>query len=317
LDGALFSANWLSLNSCGAGGSGNFVNPPSGVGIAYILIGGQGTVGTITLLSSSTTVSTRYVDRTDNLTLTAFDANGNVLDIATGPQTPLSNINACGLNDSWGTLTVSSTAAPIASVSMHDSGNFFGIDDFSFACTNNNNVCVLVRVDPNTGCQEDDGSRFSPTFWNDNSTVQLNNNCYAYATDMDPGHFPQPGVGAGLPVLTAANTTCPTVTAAAIADGLVKASCDASCSNGRKVALVVDPNNDYHWYREDSNGTWSHKPGEGKATNLDFSKPPQVITDPRTANRDESPAANYTNFCDCFCTPASCNETIKGLRANK
>ena len=30
------------------------------------------------------------------------------------------------------------------------------------------------------------------------------------------------------------------------------------------VLLVVDPNNDYHWYRQDSDGTWSHKPGSIK-----------------------------------------------------
>ena len=30
------------------------------------------------------------------------------------------------------------------------------------------------------------------------------------------------------------------------------------------VLLVVDPNNDYHWYRQDSDGTWSHKPGATK-----------------------------------------------------
>lgn len=36
---------------------------------------------------------------------------------------------------------------------------------------------------------------------------------------------------------------------------------------------------DFHWYRLDNNGRWSHKPGQGRATNLDDAK--NVINDPR------------------------------------
>ena len=39
---------------------------------------------------------------------------------------------------------------------------------------------------------------------------------------------------------------------------------------------------DFHWYRLDSNGTWSHKPGQTGATVLDDAKRP--IIDPRTAD---------------------------------
>ena len=28
--------------------------------------------------------------------------------------------------------------------------------------------------------------------------------------------------------------------------------------------LVIWPNRDYHWYRQDADGTWSHKPGSTK-----------------------------------------------------
>lgn len=132
LDDATFSSNWLSINSCSAGGSGNFVNPPSGVGIAYILVGGPGTTGTITFATPVSAVSTRYASRATPLTLTALDANGNVLDTTTGPQTPYANIGQCGLSDSWGILSVSSPTKPIASVSLHDTGNFFAIDNFTF-----------------------------------------------------------------------------------------------------------------------------------------------------------------------------------------
>ena len=39
---------------------------------------------------------------------------------------------------------------------------------------------------------------------------------------------------------------------------------------------------DFHWYRLDNNGTWSHKPGQTGATDLDYANRP--ITDPRTAD---------------------------------
>ena len=34
--------------------------------------------------------------------------------------------------------------------------------------------------------------------------------------------------------------------------------------DGYAVLLVIWPNRDYHWYRQDADGTWSHKPGSTK-----------------------------------------------------
>jgi len=43
------------------------------------------------------------------------------------------------------------------------------------------------------------------------------------------------------------------------------------CENGSfKVALVIDPGIDYHWYRQNSDGTWSHKPGGGCVRNHNY-----------------------------------------------
>jgi hypothetical protein len=41
--------------------------------------------------------------------------------------------------------------------------------------------------------------------------------------------------------------------------------------------------NDYHWYRQDDDGSWSHKPGHAIARNTDASGNP--IANPETANR--------------------------------
>lgn len=43
-----------------------------------------------------------------------------------------------------------------------------------------------------------------------------------------------------------------------------------------------DPWSDYHFVRENDDGTWSHKPGSGSATNID--KSGELMTDPKTAN---------------------------------
>jgi hypothetical protein len=65
------------------------------------------------------------------------------------------------------------------------------------------------------------------------------------------------------------------------------------------VALsVVTPNTgrywDFHWYRQDDNGRWSHKIGTSPARDTDASG--VQITNPETANR-----AMYTEFCGYFC----------------
>jgi hypothetical protein len=57
------------------------------------------------------------------------------------------------------------------------------------------------------------------------------------------------------------------------------------------IALVVAKGKDYHWYRQDDSGYWSHKPGHTKATNLDASG--KVIVDPRECNLG---IYSFTNF---------------------
>ena len=70
-----------------------------------------------------------------------------------------------------------------------------------------------------------------------------------------------------------------------------------------KVALVIAPSVDFHWYRQNSDGTWSHKLASSPVTNLDASG--DLIINPRLANRNHS-SANYTIFVGYFkVTPLS------------
>jgi hypothetical protein len=162
--------------------------------------------------------------------------------------------------------------------------------------------------------------RYEPFKWNgprsfsspattvelDYVTTQLRNNCYNYACNKRTDTFALPG--RSQPGWTMPAFTCPAVTAAAVTDGLQPVDCAVACAQGSyKKALVVDSiddplfpgdDRDFHWYRQDADGLWSHKPGPGKATNLDGSSRP--IPDPRTANR-KAGSYDYADFCGCFC----------------
>lgn len=85
--------------------------------------------------------------------------------------------------------------------------------------------------------------------------------------------------------------------------GIKPSTFEAKCPKGmRKIAPVVAPADDYHFYRQDSNGYWSHKPGATEVTHLDATKRP--IYDPQLASRDyPTSGLNYSEFCGYWCIP--------------
>ncbi|CAH3156840.1 unnamed protein product, partial [Porites lobata] len=137
--------------------------------------------------------------------------------------------------------------------------------------------------------------------WNDIPAAQLNNNCYNYANNKATYTFAQPGRGSGarcqyhLP-------DC--MRNAAINDHLETLDLPPAAPlppvpSGKKhlVALKLNysPSSlgvDFHWYRLDQLGIWSHKPGTTQATIFDNGG--AIIFDPRVANR-----GGYTTFA-CF-----------------
>ena len=79
----------------------------------------------------------------------------------------------------------------------------------------------------------------------------------------------------------------------AVSDGLAATSgfnAPLSPGQGWYVALVIWPQVDYHWYRQDNNGCWSHKPGQTPVVNVDNSGQP--ISDPSQCDRGP-----YVDFC--------------------
>lgn len=133
---------------------------------------------------------------------------------------------------------------------------------------------------------------YSPATWNI-PTVQGANNCYNYANNKITNSFAQPGKGSGA-VFTA--LACGDVRDAAVRDGLVPtASVSNRIEDGFYVALVIWPGEDFHWFRQDREGCWSHKPGKDPATNLDDAG--MRITDPTTCDRGD-----YSQFCTYMVT---------------
>lgn len=165
---------------------------------------------------------------------------------------------------------------------------------------------------------------YKPELWNNKITSQFlwfkkyvyqYTNCYSYALNaqinpssnaLEPMH---PGQASGKKIsyedLTETNKVLDAIRGDAdvLGFGFIEINANESCPDGMyKVALVIDnqysPGDnayyDYHWYRQNSDGTWSHKPGTNKVTNMDYSE--QIIMDPRICNRNAGLGLNYNLF---------------------
>ena len=150
---------------------------------------------------------------------------------------------------------------------------------------------------------------YEPAYWDDPSIVGCNN-CYNYGCNIRTDNFAQPGFAHNVNH----SLTCPTVTLAAVADGLTETNIDKQCKNCTHiVALVIAPNEDYHWYRLDDNGRWSHKMDGFPVSNLDGSD--NLINNPETADRRAFNGPDfmrdYSIFCGYFCVDKN-NVVIAG-----
>ena len=126
-----------------------------------------------------------------------------------------------------------------------------------------------------------------PTVW---SKTQSENNCYDYAANGKTFGFRQPGGGRFPPY------NCQQITQAVLIDGLAAVFSPNDCPpEAHPLALAVHPW-DFHFYRRNDDGTWSHKVGDYPAKTTDADGLPMI--DPQMANR-----GLYTDFCGYFCVP--------------
>ncbi len=148
---------------------------------------------------------------------------------------------------------------------------------------------------------------YDTSLWN--GDVEDNNNCYNYAINNQviPGtnvlyDKQQPGQYAGVSCYP---FTKENLVSAVQAD-FAKYNADygtnlvfeeigryEKCPEGTYKVALVAYSGDYHWYRQEADGYWSHKRGHSPVERIDYSG--NLIIDPYTANR-----GNYTNFIGYF-----------------
>ena len=154
---------------------------------------------------------------------------------------------------------------------------------------------------------------YEPDVWNADPEKH---NCFAYALDERGStsrnlRTLQPGDFAGItPRLRQPLYTCEEVHRRLMADAqaihpesIRAIGENQTCPAGTyRIALSVDPKRDFHFYRQDPEGTWSHKIGGDPAHQLREG-------DPRCAAPEYS-VYQYHQFCSFYCVDASVGDKL-------
>ena len=184
---------------------------------------------------------------------------------------------------------------------------------------NNNNLSNLSNLknefSPLSGSELD----YNPDLWNKNNNIRKSHNCYSYALGnivKDLKSKAQPGYASGFKYINNDNFNCKS-----FRERLKKDSpssylekFDKTCLPGfYKIFLALDPGNDYHWWRQDSNQLWSHKPGSTDVVNVDASG--NLIKNPYKANRKYD-SLNYYKPCFFACIYSDLTRSIDSIYNN-
>jgi hypothetical protein len=149
--------------------------------------------------------------------------------------------------------------------------------------------------------------KYDPAKWNNKKSIIKTHNCYAYVFDIINNNFkskPQPGYMSGYLHMSDDDIrSCDKLMERIKADNpsVIKSDFESKCPRGYRkgyVAVDTSDNPDYHFYRLDNSGIWSHKPGatEARMENYDG----KIILRPDKAKR-ESNSHYYDKSCGYFC----------------
>lgn len=147
--------------------------------------------------------------------------------------------------------------------------------------------------------------RYQPEKWNKSGYIKKNN-CYAYLLDdlKTRNAKPQPGLYGGVSEKMT-YTNCEETFQRMKKDNpnVYKEAGNKPCRYGYyKGYLALDPSRDYHFYRQDRNGMWSHKAGKLPASDVDAAGNP--ISNPELSNHLYADY-QYTKGCSFFCVPSN------------
>ena len=191
---------------------------------------------------------------------------------------------------------------------------------------------IIIRpfyldLSPTTG----DEPIYEPKKWNSNLNIKSSHNCYAYMLN-DINYYGQKicktygikhcrSTSKPIPGHYSGNiqhsSTCKSILRGMKMDNpdIYKTTFHARCKKGYyKGALVTDPYETYHFFRQDKNGYWSQKNGHDNATNLDGDG--YLITDPKIA-KPTYEVSNKYKFCNYFCVPSNSHKKTNTARIDK
>ena len=162
-------------------------------------------------------------------------------------------------------------------------------------------------------------SSYNSSF-NENPYIRESHNCYMYflnkkndeVVKICKNDYPkykmcrraQPGYASGFKILEKDDYKCPKIMKRTLKDNpdIYKTNFQKKCKPTHyKGALVVAPHRDYHYYRLNDDGLWTHKPGYKPSTTMDSNN--NFIVNPKKAARDYGGTLNYKDFCDFLCVP--------------
>uniref|UniRef100_A0A6C0JVT4 Uncharacterized protein n=1 Tax=viral metagenome TaxID=1070528 RepID=A0A6C0JVT4_9ZZZZ len=158
------------------------------------------------------------------------------------------------------------------------------------------------------------------SLWNKTENIEFNN-CYSYAfTDMSSNKThekPQPGEKGKYENLDHSNNeySCSIMIKKTLSDfpdavflgndpSINAIECDCSqcvegCSNHMVFLAIDQENEDYHFYRRNTNKLWTHKPGSLPIDHYDSNN--IIISNPYYSGKN-FPDFNYKTNCGFFCT---------------
>lgn len=157
---------------------------------------------------------------------------------------------------------------------------------------------------------------YEPERWNANKYIKQTHNCYAYALnliDMNRAkqcenlkkkdkkvmcERPQLGDYSGYDEYNATKVTCKKMEERLLNDNpyIKKLKKNQVCPDGFYKIMLYRSHDDYHFFRQDNSGLWSHKNGWRLATNKDFKG--RLIQHPDLADK-----GIYTIYCGTYAVP--------------
>jgi hypothetical protein len=152
--------------------------------------------------------------------------------------------------------------------------------------------------------------------WNNNHNIKNTHNCYTYALGkivLGLDSKAQPGYASGFDHIDDSEYDCKYFRERLKNDSPASylEKFDNACLPGfYKIFLALDPMNDYHWWRQDKTGYWSHKPGSTEVVNLDSSG--NKIKNPVKANRKYD-TLNYYKPCFFACIYSDLARSIDSI----